>query len=269
LACVSAAFFLVLRFEGKGRAFGPRSRRWALAVVAATGAASTLAGLGLAVLGHVMPSALVSLGIVAPSTLCLDRIREGREDRPSMLGLAATLWFGWLLRQVDETMAEDKAEWCEHRVNPDWLDDELILATHSYHDFVRERLTPDVCEHHRIQVIVADVEERLHVARLIDSHVPRDQIAEALGSSPRLAGHTWYERNLDDLTRLGNRLQYDARRDVRYLLTVAYNARLYRLRPYNPPQWAAVPRQPASARPPASSPARPTLWASVRDAGTE
>ncbi len=153
-------------------------------------------------------------------------------------------------------MAVDKAEWCEGRVNPEWLDDELILAAHSYHDFVRERLPADECEHHRIQVIVADAEERLHVARLIDSHAPREAIAGAL-RSPRLAEQAWYERNLDDLTRLGNRLQFDARRDVRHLLMVAYNARLYRLRPYSPPQWAAIPRHPAS-REHAGPPARAT-----------
>jgi hypothetical protein len=163
-----------------------------------------------------------------------------------VLGSAATLWLGWLLRQVEETMAEDKAQWCEERVNPEWLDDELILAAHSYHDFVRERLPPDECERQRIADIATDVEERLHVARLIDSRVPREEIAQAL-RSPRLSEQAWYERNLDDLTRLGNRLQHDARRDVRHLLMVAYNARLYRLRPYRPPQWAAVPRRPASA----------------------
>ena len=256
LACISAAFFLVLRFEGRGRPFGPRSRRWALAAAGATGAVSTLLALGLAVLGHYMPSALVGLGIVGPSTLCLDRIRDGKEGHPSILGMGATLWLVWLMRQVEETMAVDKAEWCEDRVNPEWFDDELILAAHSYHDFVRERLPPDECAHHRIQAIVADVEERLHVARLIDSHAPRDAIAEAL-RSPRLAEQAWYERNLDDLTRLGNRLQFDARRDVRHLLMVAYNARLYRLRPYSPPQWAAIPRHPAS-REHAGPPARAT-----------
>jgi hypothetical protein len=246
LACISAAFFLVLRFEGKGRPFGRRSRPWALAVAGATGAVSTAAALGLAAIGHYMPSALVGLGIVAPSTLCLDRIRDGKEDRPSMLGSAATLWLGWLLRQVEEAMAQDKAEWCEDRVKPEWCDDELVLAAHSYHDFVRERLPPGECERHGLQVIVAGVEERLHVARLIDSHAPRTAIAEAL-QTPRLAEQAWYERNLDDLTRLGNRLQHDARRDVRNLLVVAYNARLYRLQPYRPPQWAAVPRRPATA----------------------
>jgi hypothetical protein len=264
LACISAAFFVILRFEGKGRPFGPRSRRWGLAVAGATGAVSTAAALGLAAIGHYMPSALVGLGIVAPSTLCLDRIRDDKDDRPSMLGSAATLWLGWLLRQVEEAMAEDKAEWCEQRVNPEWVDDELLLATHSYQDFVRERLPPEECELQRIHVIVADVEERLHVARLIDSRAPRDAIIEAL-RSPRLSEQAWYERNLDDLTRLGNRLQHDARRDVRYLLMVAYNARLYRLRPYHPPQWAAIPRHPAS-REHAGPPVRTTSWASVRDA---
>jgi hypothetical protein len=258
LACISAAFFLVLRFEGKGRPFGRRSRRWALAVAGATGAVSTLAAVGLAAIGHYMPSALVGLGIVAPSTLCLDRIRDDKDDRPSFVGSAATLWLGWLLRQVEETMAEDKAEWCERRVNPEWLDDELILAMHSYRDFVTERLPPAECDRQRIEVIVTDVEERLHVARLIDSHAPREEVAEAL-RSPRLSEQAWYERNLDDLTRLGNRLQHDARRDVRRLLMVAYNARLYRLRPYKPPQWATVPRRPAIAA---------TRPVTLREAGT-
>src|SRR5262249_8738060 len=70
-ACVSAAFFLQLRCEGKGRMFGPRGRWWALSVIGLTGILSTAAALGLAIVGHYLPAAVLSLGVVAPSALCL------------------------------------------------------------------------------------------------------------------------------------------------------------------------------------------------------
>ncbi len=43
LACVSACLFLMLRCEGKGRMFGPRSRWWASSVIVLTSVLSTVA----------------------------------------------------------------------------------------------------------------------------------------------------------------------------------------------------------------------------------
>jgi len=55
LACVSATVFLLLRCEGKGRPFGPRSRGWAVLVIGLTGALSAGLAEAVALLGHHAP----------------------------------------------------------------------------------------------------------------------------------------------------------------------------------------------------------------------
>jgi len=55
LACASATFFLLLRCEGKGRAFGPRSRHWSVLVIVLTSMLSAGGAAGLAVLGRYVP----------------------------------------------------------------------------------------------------------------------------------------------------------------------------------------------------------------------
>jgi hypothetical protein len=248
LACASATFFLLIRCEGRGRAFGPRSRRWALLVVAATGSLSTAAALGLAALGHYMPTAIMTLGVAAPSGLCLGRIREGIPERRTVYGAAATLWLGWLLARMSEGIAEDKLRWCERRVDPAWHADELIMAAHHYHDYLTERLSDEDRRRYRIRVIVQDVETRLDIVLLIDTHAARSRIVAAMNAT-RIGKEARYQRNLDDLTRLGNRLRHDARRDLERLLAAAYISGLYRLEPYTPPvrRLPEVPAEPAGS----------------------
>src|SRR5712691_9187546 len=102
LACASAAFFLHLRCEGKGRPFGPRSRWWAASVIALTGTLSTAGAFGLVVVGHLLPSAFVSIGVVAPCGLWLGHIREGAVERRNPYRDVSTLWLTWLLGRMSE-----------------------------------------------------------------------------------------------------------------------------------------------------------------------
>ncbi len=234
LACVSAAFFLQLRCEGKGRAFGPRSRWWALSVIGLTGLLSTSGALALAAAGHYLPAVVVSLGVVAPSGLCLGQIRGGVPERRSVYRAAATLWLTWLLARMGEGMAEDRLQWCEQHVDPAWHTDELIMAARSYHDYLQERLSAEERRRYRIRWLMQNIEVRLDVVQLIDTSAGRAKIVAALDAS-RLAQEARYRRSLDDLTRLGNRLLHDAKRDLDRLLAVAYNTGFHRLEPYTRP----------------------------------
>jgi hypothetical protein len=234
LACASATFFLLMRCESKGRAFGPRSRRWALLAVGLTGLLSASGALGLATLGHYVPLAILGIGVAAPSALCLERIREGIPQRRSVYGAAATLWLSWLLVRLDEGMAEDKTEWCELRVDDTWLNDELILAAHFYHDYLEQRLSESERRRYRIHALTHAIEARLDIARLIEAHAARNSIIAAINAS-RLGREARYQRNLDDLTRLGDRLRHDAERDMKRMLAAAYGSGLYRLERYTPP----------------------------------
>jgi hypothetical protein len=253
LACLSATFFLLLRCEGKGRAFGPHSRGWAVLVIGLTGTLSAGAAGAVALLGHHAPLAILSLGIAAPSGLCLDRIREGVPDRRSTYGAAATLWLSWLLARLQDEMAEDKKWWCEHRMDPEWNDDELLIAAHSYHEYLTERLSEADRKRYKIRTLLLDLESRLDIARVIDAGAPRSRIAAVINAS-RQRRDPRYQRNPDDLTTLANRLRHDAERDLSRMLAAAYCASLYRLAPYVPPPRVAGPRaaEPADTPEPAA-----------------
>jgi uncharacterized membrane protein len=234
LACASATFFLLLRCEGRGRAFGPRSRRWAIIVIILTSLFSAGGAAGLAVLGRYVPAVIMSLGVAMPGSLCLGRIRDGIPERRSVYGAAWTLWLGFLLARMTEGMAEDKLEWCERRVDTSWHPDELILAAHYYHDYLNERLSPENRKRYRIRTLLQDVETRLDIVMIIEAHAPRSKIVAAINAS-RLGKEARYQRNLDDLGRLGGRLQHDARRALERMLAAAYVTGLYRLDCYSTP----------------------------------
>jgi hypothetical protein len=262
LACVSAAFFLWLRSEDKGLALGPRSRLWALAVTALTGALSTALAFvlhGLAnVVGNDFPSYVshVGLGAVMPSTLWLAEIRQGGGERRNPYRDALTLWLSWLLRRLDEGMVEDKEEWCRDHIVVAWSTDELIMAAHYYEDYLRERLSALERSRYRLNALIQAIESRLDIARLIEDNPrltnggvrpsngsTRGKVSTAL-TTARLSQER-YKRSLDDLTRLAQLLRNDARQDLIRLLRVAYRAGLRRLPVYQPPRG---PEPPASQR---------------------
>ncbi len=234
LACVSAAFFLQLRCEGKGRTFGPRSRWWALAVIGLTGVLSTCAALVALLVVHHLPSAFVSLGVVAPSGLWLGQIRPDNGDRPNLYRDASTFWITSLIARMQEGMAEDRMDWCDAHADPAWDTDELAMAARYYHDYLHERLSAEERRRYRISALTRNIEVRLDVARVVDGSAGRAKVVTTLNAS-RLAQEARYRRSLDDLNRLGSLLRHDAQRDLGRLLAVAYNAGFRRLDRYARP----------------------------------
>jgi hypothetical protein len=233
-ACISAAFFLLLRCEGKGPAFGPRSRWWALSVVILTGALSTAVALVTLLVVHHLPSAFISLGILAPSGLWLGQIRPDTGERRNLYRDASTLWLTWLLARMQEGMAEDRMEWCEAHADPAWDTHDLIMAARFYHDYLHERLSAEERRRYRINALMRNIELRLDVARLIDGRAGRSKIIAALNTS-RLSQEARYRRSVDEPALLGSRLRHDGQRDLGRLLGVAYNSGFRRLEPYAPP----------------------------------
>jgi hypothetical protein len=246
LACVSAAFFLQLRCEGKGRMFGPRSRWWAQSVILLTGVLSTCAALVALIVVHRLPSAFVSLGVVAPSGLWLGQIRSDNGDRPSLYRDASTFWLTWLLARMQEGMAEDRMGWCDAHTDLSWDTDELAMAARFYHDYLQERLSAEERRRYRISALTRNIEVRLDVARVVDGSAGRAKVVATLNAS-RLAQEARYRRSLDDLTRLGNLLRHDAQRDLGRLLVVAYNAGFRRLERYRRPLRTLPQDQPAGS----------------------
>jgi hypothetical protein len=249
---MSAAFFLWLRSEDKGRVTGPHTRWWAAGVIGLTGVLSTAVAFGVVDLASVIHRevpAYVSLGIVMPSTLWLGEIRQGSPERRNPYRDALTFWLSWLLRRLDEGMVEDREEWCRRHIVSTWTGDELIMAAHTYHDYLRERLSPPERQRYRISGLMQAIESRLDIALLIDDNPRltasgRAKISAALASAklPRER----YKRSLDDLARLAHMLHSDASQDVIRMLRVAYRAGLRRLPVYQP---SHRPEPPRSQRP--------------------
>ena len=143
LACVSACLFLMLRCEGKGRMFGPRSRWRASAVIVLTSVLSTVAAYITVTAAHHLPQAILGLGVLVPSSLWLGEIRHGTAERRNVYRDAWTLWVTSLLARMHEGIAEDRMDWCEAHVDPHWEPDELVRAAHFYHDYREQRLSPE------------------------------------------------------------------------------------------------------------------------------
>jgi hypothetical protein len=245
LACVSAWACLLARCRGKGRAFSRRGRRWALAVIAATGAVSTAAALALLGVWHVLPAYLVAwlVGIAGPSGLYLERIRGENREHGGLRSIA-TFGLDWLLAQLEAAMADDKDQWCRLRIDPEWDADRLLKATITYHDYLESRLSDEDCTNYRIDAIRQEIEARLVVVRIIDTPADdlrrqRTKIRTELKRA-RLSRQSRYEQCLDNLTLLSQCLLHDARRDLERMLAVAYCARLDGLEVYLPRQEAAL-----------------------------
>lgn len=237
-SCLSALFFLRLRCRSRGQPFGPRARRWALPVVIAIGAASTVSAALLDLLGYYAPATLFVFGIAAPGSLCIERLREDLPRRRSVAEKTATLWLSWLLTGLDDAMAEDKRHWVTERIDIEWPDEIMLLAARYYHDFLCERLPEEERRHHEIHTMLKNIEARLDIAQLIDSDLPPGKIRTEITAS-RLGDNPWYRRNLDDLTMLGRRLRHDSVREIDRLLAIAYGSGLYRLQRFRPPSRVA------------------------------
>lgn len=232
LACISASLFLVLRCEGKGRAFGPRSRRWAVSVIVLTSVLSTAGAYITVTAAHRLPAAFLGLGVLVPSSLWLGEIRQGSAEHRNAYRDASTLWVTRLLARMHEAMAEDREQWCEAHVDPHWEPDELLRAARHYHDILEGRLSPQWRKKARLRWLLHNIEARLDLARLIETGAARAKVSTALAAS-RLAQETRYRRSLDDLGRLAALLRHDAQRDVARMLAAAYNAGFHRLGRYS------------------------------------
>lgn len=243
LACASATVFLFLRCDGRGRPFGASARWWAVAAIAVTSVVSTAAAFVVVNLLNQLPSAFVGIGMLTPSWLWLSEIHRRGEDRRSMVRDLSTLWLTRLLAHLHEGMAEDRLTWCEERVDQNWSTAELALAARHYHEYLRERLTPEQRRRGRFNALHNAIESRLDVAQLIENGAGQSKIRTALRAS-RFTNELRYTKFLDDLGGLRGILHHDAERDLVRLLGVAYLAGSRRLAGHRP-QVRAMPGPPA------------------------
>ncbi|WP_219462844.1 hypothetical protein [Nonomuraea rhizosphaerae] len=237
LAIGSAAGFLLLRCQGRGRPFGPAGRWLSVSIVLLTGLIS--AGVATASGALLNDNLSTVLGAIAPGGLWLSQMRSREEDRRSLAREAATFWLVSLLARLDQAMAEDQRVWCEKRVDDEWSVYELSLAANRYHERIAERLTPEDRRRERVHARLDAIERRLDVAALVEDGAPRSKVVTALRGSrhTRLAR---YDRYVNDLTRLHGILRHDAENDVLRLLASGYRAGYRSLPRFVPPARAAA-----------------------------
>jgi hypothetical protein len=242
LAWVSAGVFLALRCHREGRPFGRTSRWWALAAMVLTSATSTAAAFASVALMKVVPPFVV--GVVVPSGLWLGNIERQRpEHRRGRLPEVPTLGVALLLDRLHQAMADDRATWCETRVDQDWRLDQLLTAARHYHAAVKERLPPSERRRIRLDAKLRAIEDRLDVVRLIEDGASTAKVQATMRAS-RVTREKRYDRYRTDLMRLANKLRHDAERELIRVLDVAYRYRFYRLKLYS-----GGPSEPAAANP--------------------
>ncbi|WP_248965845.1 hypothetical protein [Sphaerisporangium perillae] len=230
LAIASATVFLVLRCQRLGRPFGPSSRWLAVVVIVLTALATTAVALVMTGLSDKL-HALV--GIVAPSGLWLGYMRQRQDGRRSLAQEVLTFWLASLLERLHQTMAEDRAIWCERRVDETWSVHQLSMASEHYHERIRQRLSVEERRRERVQARLQAIERRLDVAALIEDGASKSKVVAALGGSS-VTRTVRYQRYLNDFARLQGVLVHDAERELIRLLESAYRCGLRSLARYDP-----------------------------------
>ena len=172
------------------------------------------------------------VGVVAPSGLWLGYIRRRQDGPRSMAQEVLTFWLASLLELLHQAMAEDRAVWCESRVDDTWSVHELSMAAEHYQDHISRRLSAEERRRERVHARSQAIERRLDVAALIEDGASKSKIVAALGGSP-VTRKIRYERYLTDFERLHGVLVHDAEREVTRLLDTAYRCGLRSLARYD------------------------------------
>jgi hypothetical protein len=221
LSIISAWGFLLARCRGDGRAFGPTSKWWAVAVVLTTGAAASVLGVAGAAAGHHVRAFYI--GLAVPSALWLDKAAKQRSSREggsnTLLPEALVVWLTFFVQRMDDRMGDDLQAWCDDRVRVASGNPLLLLeAARYYHGCIVVRFRRNDACRKDFDVAMESIRHKVEVIRLIDRGATEDRVNTELRKNPStrpLAGR--YE-----LGYLESRLQDSAENDLAFMLAEAY-----------------------------------------------
>jgi hypothetical protein len=223
VSAASASVFLLLRCRGTGRAFGPRAKWSATAIVAVTAIISTVLGLAAVAVGHQIRA--IYVGLVLPSGLWLGKVAaERRRERGSLRAtpLAARLA---LLRRLDDRMGDDMQSWCDDRLEaaskPSY---QLAAAARFYCDRVDYRLKDDRARAH-LNRWRRSIAAKMKIVHLIDLGITPGRLQAELRALQSIRGMSKYSFND---ARLRYRLVSDATNELGLLLASIYRLGYYR-----------------------------------------
>jgi GHKL domain len=222
LSLILSYLFLRLRFRGIGPIFGPRSRLWAIAVIAGTGIAAT--GLGLILLLATDNAATIYLGLLVPSLLWLPAAARRRIEQQGRL---LPRWVPSLLERLYDRMGDDMQAWTDIRVEaaaqrPEWIANAAVYYYAQVQSRLRDERALDNLRQWHDSIL-----HKASIVRLISLDTTPTRIQSALQSHPSTSGMSKYE--IDDLDRLSRRLLSDMENELRLFLAYAYRHGYQRL----------------------------------------
>jgi len=221
LSIVASYGFLLLRFRGVGRPFGPRAKWWTVAIILITEVISTGFGLAAAAASHDIRA--VYAGLVVPGGLWLSKMppQRDRDMRPRTRSALLTLPFSYLY----DRMGDDMQAWCDARLS--WASQSplgLTDAVEYYYRQVAEQLADE-----RVRAPLdrwrESVTYKTSIVRLIRLDATPATVRAALLSRPLTRGLEKYVAW--DPALLARRLESDAETELglflAYLYRLGYN----------------------------------------------
>jgi hypothetical protein len=243
VSAISAYAFLELRSRGSGHLFGPRAKKWAIAIIVITAIVSTGSGLAIVAVSHHIHAAYV--GLVLPSGLWLGKTsaqQRTRRGRRLLKRLASGARLP--LDRLYDRMGDDLEVWCDARLaavskTPQWVSD----AVQYYHEQVANRVN-DSRARDQLGQWRESIEHKIRVVQLINLDTTSTRLDSALQSHPSTRDMRKYA--ISDLPRLARRLEVEAQNELRLFLASVYRLGYHKLLiyPYRAPASARMRRAP-------------------------
>lgn len=231
LACV----LLRWRCRGIGPPFGPRARKWAMVIVAATASVSALVGVLFVAAGHVP----AEIAILVPGALWLSKLplQRDRDMLPRGWLAAATLPFSRLY----DRMGDDLQHWCDIRVDaarrrPQWIAD---AAQYYWNQMIR---VTDPRARADLDRWLQSIVHKAATMQLIGLDPGPARIRAALDQHPSTSGSRKYRE--DDPAATSRRLETEALNELHLFLAYAYRHGYHAMLifPYRPSAHRPEPR---------------------------
>lgn len=225
VSAVSAYGFLRLRCRRLGRAFGPKARSSAIAVIVITVIISTGLGIAAVAVGHHVRA--VYVGVVLPSGLWLgEAAAQRKRQRGSLWPRKLTAGITFPLRRLNDRMSDDMKDWCDTRLRAALRPPHLPDAAQYYYNQVAGRVKDEQALK-ELDGWRKSIAHKTKIARLIDLGTSTSKIWAELESHPATGGMSKYAA--EDPHLLGRRLASDAESEYGLFLASLYRLGFYKL----------------------------------------
>jgi hypothetical protein len=222
--------------RGPGYLFGPRSRWWAIVIVAATAVAATGLGVAAVAAGHHMRAPYV--GVIAPGVLWLHGVaaRRSRQHR-GLVPRRVAACFEFPFQRLASRMGDDLTNWCDERERAvSGQPPESVTGAATYYCnqvLVRLKDRRAVAE---MASWRDSIRHKIRIVRLIELDTTPARVDAELHAHQATRDIEVYQTR--DLAYLADRLRADAENELHLMLASAYRHGYRKLLvyPFRPPR---------------------------------